>query len=272
MRPLLLVLLTLYPFTNCFTQDTKTTSKDKGNVYFNWGWNRSGYTQSNIHFTGVYYDFTLKNVKATDRPSPFGLDPYFHPLKLTIPQVNYGMGYFFKERQSIYLGVDHMKYVVTQGQKVKIDGQINGTPFDGVYNNTEIEISDKFLLLEHTDGLNYIHLGLAHHDSLFSIKQFVQGSGIAGASAGIIYPKTNTTLLENERYDEFNLAGYGIGGKIALRITFWEKIYIQGTTKVGFIHMPDIRTTQFVDDKASQHFFFLQTNLLFGGFIKLNKP
>lgn len=272
MRPLLLVLLTLFPFANCFTQDTKTTSKDQGTIYFNWGWNRSGYTRSNIHFAGAYYDFTLKDVKATDRPSPFGLDPYFHPLKLTIPQVNYGMGYFLKEQKSIYLGVDHMKYVVTQSQKVKIDGQINGTPYDGTYNDTEIEITDRLLLLEHTDGLNYIHFGYAHHGKKYYLNPSIFGSLMGGGAAGLIYPRTNATILGNERYDEFNLAGYGITGKIALRISFWNKFFIQATTKAGFINMPNIRTTQFVDDKASQHFFFLQSNLLFGGLIKLNKP
>jgi len=34
--------------------------------------------------------------------------------------------------------------------------------------------------------------------------------------------------------------------------------------KGGFIHMPDIRTTLIPIDKASQHFFFSQANIVFG--------
>ena len=32
----------------------------------------------------------------------------------------------------------------------------------------------------------------------------------------------------------------------------------------GFINMPDIRTTNNLADRASQHFFFIQANLVFG--------
>ena len=35
--------------------------------------------------------------------------------------------------------------------------------------------------------------------------------------------------------------------------------------------MPNIRTTQLKTDKASQQFFFLQRNLLFGGVFRIGK-
>lgn len=39
--------------------------------------------------------------------------------------------------------------------------------------------------------------------------------------------------------------------------------------KGGFINMPDIRTTEFKADRAAQHFFFWQGNILFGFQVKL---
>jgi hypothetical protein len=51
-----------------------------------------------------------------------------------------------------------MKYVMAQNQVANITGNINtGTPFDGVYNRTPTEITENFLMYEHTDGLNYIN-------------------------------------------------------------------------------------------------------------------
>lgn len=43
----------------------------KGSIMAFWGWNRSGYTKSDIRFSGNGYDFTLNNVVAHDRPTKF---------------------------------------------------------------------------------------------------------------------------------------------------------------------------------------------------------
>ncbi|MGZ5262889.1 MAG: hypothetical protein ACXWCF_03755, partial [Kaistella sp.] len=41
----------------------------KGQLFIFWGWNRAGFTNSDIHFEGNGYNFTLENVVAHDRPS-----------------------------------------------------------------------------------------------------------------------------------------------------------------------------------------------------------
>jgi hypothetical protein len=46
-----------------------------------------------------------------------------------------------------------MKYVA-QNQVANIRNINTGTPFDGVYNRTPTEITENFLMYEHTDGLN----------------------------------------------------------------------------------------------------------------------
>ena len=70
----------------------------KNNLYIYWGWNWSSYTDSNIEFKGNSYDISLKDVTAQDRPSPFDVKTYFHPLQLTKPQYNVRVGYFIKDR------------------------------------------------------------------------------------------------------------------------------------------------------------------------------
>jgi hypothetical protein len=78
-------------------------------------------------------------------------------------------------------------------------------------------------------------------------------------------------LLNKERYDEFHLSGYGVNALVAVNITFFDALFIQSELKGGYINMPDIRTTQFTEDTASQSFFFAQLNLTFGVLLDFKK-
>lgn len=244
----------------------------KGQFYVYWGWNVDSYSKSDIHFTGADYDFTLDNVVAADRQSDFDVKLYGNPLKATIPQYNFRMGYFINEHYNISFGIDHMKYVVQQGQKVIINGQIDQTEtiYDGNYVNDIITVKPGFLSLEHTDGLNYINSEFRRVDNLISTKHF-KLNFMEGIGAGILLPKTNCTLINNERYDEFHLAGFGLDGIIGLNTEFFRYFFLQSELKGGFVNMPDIRTTTNIADKASQHFFFAQWNVTFGVNFNLNK-
>ena len=246
------------------------SQSNKGKLYFYWGWNWSGYTNSNIHFKGDNYDFTLKKVVAKDRPSKFSFETYFHPKKLTMPQYNFRVGYYFKDDWDISFGIDHMKYVIKQNQTTTIDGYIANTnsAYDNTYNNQSILIDEKFLMFEHSDGLNYVNFELRHTDEFLSFKN-ISISLKEGIGVGFLYPRTNTTLLGKERYDEFHLSGYGISGVLGINITFYDKFFFQTEYKGGFIDMPSVRTTLSKADTASHNFFFSQFNILFGGVIRL---
>ena len=92
---------------------------------------------------------------------------------------------------------------------------------------------------------------------------------LEGVGAGILYPKTNTTLLGKERYDEFHVSGFGVSAKVGLNFTFFKYFFIEAEMKGGYINMNDIRTTDSSSDKASQHFLFLQRIIAFGGIFKV---
>ncbi|AEA42643.1 hypothetical protein [Fluviicola taffensis] len=242
----------------------------KGSFYIYWGWNRSAYTKSDIHFQGKSYDFTLNNVIANDRQSLFRANLYFNPKTITIPQYNLRLGYYFKDKYEISFGADHMKYVMKNFQTVTMNGTIanSGTPYDGVYTNQQQYLDTSFLLFEHTDGLNYLNLEVRRSEALINVKHF-NLSASYGAGLGLLVPRTNTTLLGNARHDKFNVAGYGLGLVGAVKINLFKYFFIQGEAKYGFIHMPDVRTTNQIDDKASQHFFFMQYNVVFGAQLQL---
>ena len=237
----------------------------KGSFYFYWGWNRAFYSPSTIHFSGNNYDFQLYDVVAVDRQSPFDAELYFTPNKMTIPQYNARIGYYFKHDLQISLGVDHMKYVMLHDQPSTINGYIynSNTSYDGVYVNEPITIAQDFLKFEHTDGLNYINAELRKSMRMLGVKHF-QSTFLFGGGVGMLLPKTNTTLLANPRYDAFHLAGYGVNGVMSLQLNFFKYFFVQGEAKMGFIHMPDIRTTMNASDRASQMFLYNQFNVNFG--------
>ncbi|MBB3699279.1 hypothetical protein KMW28_25835 [Flammeovirga yaeyamensis] len=233
-----------------------------------WGWNWSSYSDSDIRFKGKGHDFTLKDVMATHRPTEFDFNAYF--VHFTTPQYNFKISYFFNEHWNVSFGVDHMKYVMIQNQDVYINGLINeGTPYDDVYTNEAIQLSQDFLTFEHTDGLNYLYFGLNRFDQLFNFKK-INGPNIGvnvteGFSAGIHLPKTNSKLLGKERNDTFHLSGYGLDVNVGLNLLFFDYVFIQGDLKLGFVHMPDIRSTTNKNDKAEQHFFYNQQAIQIGG-------
>ena len=153
----ILVLLIILISTSLFAQENAQTTKrgNKGKMYVLWGWNRGFYSDSDIHFKGDDFDFELKGVEGNDRISEFSFYNYFKIDRITIPQTNFRIGYFFHDNYTISLGVDHMKYVMPNYKTVKIDGTIDAeTPFDGVYSGEDILVTDQFLTFEHTDGLN----------------------------------------------------------------------------------------------------------------------
>nr|WP_220485262.1 hypothetical protein [Flavobacterium sp. SOK18b] len=250
------------------------TAHNKGKFFVSWGGNRDSYTKSDVTFKGKDYNFTLDNITADDKPKGWHID-YLNPTRMTIPQTNLRLGYFINDHYSIAIGVDHMKYVMTQEQTANISGTISaGTPYDGVYNNSPIVLSKDFLMYEHTDGLNYVNTEFSRHDDiskLFKIKNTdkIQVNVTEGLGLGLLYPKTNTTLLGKERHDDFHVSGFGTSLKAGLNVTFFKHFYIQGELKGGYINMPDIRTTKSAEDSASQNFFFFQRIIAFGGIFKV---
>lgn len=263
-----LIVVLLVITSTSFAQEKPSQKEEvrKGTWYMYWGWNRGWFTNSDVSFKGDGYDFTLYDLVATDRQSEFAWDPYFKISRLTIPQYNLRLGYFFKENYSISFGVDHMKYVMVQPQTVKITGDIDTSysqKYGGNYDNQDLVVAKDFLLFEHTDGLNYLNFEVRRFDEIYSMGKFSLNvtEGIGG---GMLMPKTNATFIGHERHDEFHVAGFGLGAVVALNLTFFKHFFIQSEFKAGYINMPNIRITPDPADIASQDFWYTQLNVVFG--------
>tara|TARA_Y100000385_G_scaffold92595_1_gene95613 strand:- start:307 stop:1173 length:867 start_codon:yes stop_codon:yes gene_type:complete len=274
--------------TNCYSQEkqigttpleNKFKTQKKGKFYFYWGWNKAQYSYSDIRFKGDNYNFTLFDVAAQDRQTGWDPSVYLNPGNMTIPQTVARVGYYFHDNWNLSLGVDHMKYVMVRNQLATIDGYIDlqnsFTQFNGIYDNEQLMISEDFLQFEHTDGLNYINIEISRVDNLGEFFKWdskkVQLNILESIGIGVLYPKTNSTLLSKERYDDFHFSGFGVSLKGGINLTLFDHFFIQAEIKSGYINMSDIRTTTSNADSASQDFLFFQRNISFGYIFQLIK-
>lgn len=248
----------------------------KGRLYVYWGWNRGFFSKSDIHFKGNDYEFTLYDVVGKDTQTPFNFDDYFNPFNVSIPQTNFRVGYYFNEHYDLSFGIDHMKYVMQQNQDVYISGHISNsqTEYDGTYDHQLIKLKPNFLKYEHTNGLTYVNLEIRRTDKLFDFGKLVHFNLdlnlTEGLGGGFLYPRTDATLLNNKRNNEFHVAGYGTAAMVGLNLRFLKYFFVQSEFKVGYINLPDVLVTNSSSDKADQHFSFIQTNILIGGSISLS--
>lgn len=283
------LLLALFISPNVFSQTKENsgpsaafkgpyTAHNEGKFFVYWGWNRAFFSDSDIHFQGSDYDFTIYDAQAHDKQSELSFHNYLEPDRLTIPQTVVRVGYFISDHYNISLGIDHMKYVMTDGQWARVNGYVDvaeGSPYNGNYHNELVYVTDDFLHLEHTDGLNYVNVQMVRYDDLGTLlggrwdMDVFQVNLYEGLGFGALVPKTNATILNRKRHDKFHLSGYGIHALQGLNLTFFKHYFIQVEVKEGYINMPDIRTTYSSTDSASQSFFFIEPTIMFGGIFRI---
>ncbi len=265
-KVLFLFLLSLISFAS-FSQQTNK----KGSYYLTWGYNRSSYANSDIRFVGPGYDFTLLDAKASDAPTPLSeFKTYVDPGLLSIPQFNFHAGYFIKDNLSISIGWDHMKYVVNDGQTVKVNGKIDAQAsipainvdkdYVGTFNQTPLVLDPvKFVHLEHTDGYNYASVELEHYNSLFQSPKgrfaidWMQGVGI-----GALVPRSDVHVFGVGQNNFWNLAGGGASLKTGLKFNLSKLLFFETTVKTGATKLIDIHTTGRSVDHAEQAIYFAE--------------
>lgn len=231
-----------------------------------WGWNNETYLKSNIHFFGNDHNFSLYGVKATDTQktlTPATLfNTYLNPGKITIPQTNARIAYRLTSDTALALNLDHMKYVVTDGQTVGASGQFKGQSFGPQQTQS---LSPTFMHYEHTDGLNVLSL---EYEKLFPLSNVPGNWKVRSfllVGAGIVIPKSNITMtiLEQSRNDKFHLAGTNLDAATGLEIDFLQNYFARTSLKIGRVNLTDVITSA-RQDKASQVIHYREASLTVG--------
>lgn len=236
-------------------------------VFASWGYNRAQFSVSNIHFDGPGYDFILHDVVAEDSPKAFSFSVYFDPRDLSLPQYNYGAGWFLNDHWSFSLRMDHMKYVMVQDQTVRLTGSISAERSQNYAGSEEhaVKLTEDFLRYEHTDGLNLVSVDADHYDRLWDSPSGRHAIFLTeGAFAGPVIPRTDVRLFGEGINNRFHLAGYGAGAQLGLFAVFWDRLFVRAAVKGGYIELPDVLTTGTDVDRARQRFWFVEEYAVFG--------
>jgi hypothetical protein len=258
MRRLLFYLWLSFPFCAMAQETTSSKNKDpKGTFYGSAGFHRVFFTNSNIHFQDAQtlnYDFTLYKVKAKDDNDwQLGKD-------VTAPQYSVRFGYLYNNQKGlgVEFSYDHVKYIATQGQTVRIKGQINGK-----YMDRDTTINPDFLQYEHTDGANYYMLNFVKRKNLFrsaNSKHLLNLMLKPGIGIGL--PRTDSRLMGYHRDDKYHLAGYVVGMDGSLRYDFFRNFYLETGVRGAYAHYGDVLV--YGEGRAHQHWFSLQTIFVAG--------
>jgi len=284
------------------TIQTRYLLKRKHKMFVYWGYNRAAYMNSDIHFKGNGYDFSIYNVMARDIPTTdFGT--YIDPLLFTVPQYNARVGYYLNDQTFISVGQDHMKYIIYK-QPVFLTGIItkdnNEGSNIGTYNNTEVLVGEGgdapqgngnygasiinnlpkgFVTnYKHCDGLNYFDIAIGRNEQVWISKNRKDALSIIGmAGMGPVITDTEADVLgypsSHIRAGDkkgFHLSGYGFSGSIGLQFDFCKHWFLLSHVKGGYVNLPDILTTQ-TGDRASQHIFFEEAMMVVGYTFQLKK-
>lgn len=265
-------------------KDVRRVDQRKGKWTFQWGYNRSSYTQSDINFRGQGYRFTLKDVVAKDKPESFDPGVYLNPGLWEIPQYNFKFSYFLTDRLNISFGHDHMKYVMQRGQESNIYGYIDplaiqrahlrptfdSAPYlylfpnqykqyEGYHGGEPIAISPDFLKFEHTDGLNYLYVDFGFNQPIWVSSNGENAlSFVSAIGGGPIICRSDVRLFGEGRNNRFHLSGYGVSANAGLRLDLINSFFLEFSGKGGYIDLSDIYTTGRSTDRASQNFGFLE--------------
>jgi hypothetical protein len=261
MKKILVIILLFVSIVPAFAQKK---NKLLSGMYLQWGYNTEWYTKSNIHFTmpgGT--NFTLHNAIAHNRPDLDAI--YKEPKDISIPQYNYRIGFYLnkKHTRAIEVNFDHAKYIVTDGQTVKVTGTINGKPADG----DSVLNPQTFLHFEHTDGANWLHINYVRQQSLLRTKKdkplinFIWKAG-----AGINIPRTDFTWKGDRLNNDFHIAGYNISAEAGIRIYPLKKFFFEFTGKTGYVKYLNAlaNSTQLKGIRARQSFEYLELIGLIG--------
>lgn len=266
--------------------------RKKGDFYFYWGYNRTWYANSDIHFWGQGHDFMLYNVKGHDRPSSISTVKdaliYVRPDTWSMPQFNVRAGYFINDKYSVSIGWDHMKWVITDNQTVNMYGYIDNTNVadptiaaqmketnGGInakkYNNEQVLLGNNnssFLQhFEHTDGLNYVSTDLERYDDLWQCKKNpkIGLTIMTGLGGGMVIPRTDAQLFGSGENHFWNVSGWGLHLKAGLQVNLTKRIYLKSDFKWGRIELLNIHTTAYHGiDKAQQNIVFYENYWVIG--------
>lgn len=247
------------------SSEAQTNKKLIHGMYLQWGYNKEWYTNSNVHFRLANGDnFKLLKAKAHDKPDMSAI--LKSPGEISIPQYSYRLGFYINKNKtkSLELNFDHIKYVLTDWQKVRVKGTINNQSV----NADSVLAPMNFLHLEHTDGGNLLHLNYVQQNTIARTKLTKRPlvNTIWKAGAGINIPRTDFRYNGDRLNNKFHIAGYNLSAEAGARIYPFKHFFLEGTAKSGYVRYMNAlaNTTTLKGNRVTHGFGYLELTGTFG--------
>jgi len=257
-------ILTLITFSFAFTIFGNTNHKKEAKkgitgMYLQWGYNVAWYTRSNIHFKMNNGDhFTLHQARGSQRTSFDAI--YKYPLDISIPQYNWRIGFYINKEKTraIEINFDHTKYVVEDGQKLRVSGVLDGREIDEYL----VVTPEDLLHFEHTDGANFLHINYVEQHSLrySPLKQRNILTYLWKVGAGINIPRTEFEFRGDRLNNRFHIAGFNVSAEGGIRVYPTRTFFLELTAKGGYVNylnaLADTENTK--GNRANHHFGYVE--------------
>ncbi len=232
----ILIVIVIWATYNCQAQDKRIHRK--GEFYFSWGYNKDWYTKSTVKISqpdlGNKYQFKI--VSGHDHPGWDEKD--FFSKDLTIPQYNYRLGYFFNNKKNlgVEINFDHTKFIITNGQSVKIIGNLNN------------RFTDSSLIFSEENGFFY-YLNNGANFLLFNIVkrwQWYQNKNIkidllVKAGIGPVIPHVENSFFGQRNNPGFQFGGWNTGTEGVIRTTFLNHVYVEFSGKLDYARYSNLK-------------------------------
>ncbi|XZF15545.1 hypothetical protein ACTHGU_05370 [Chitinophagaceae bacterium MMS25-I14] len=228
---------------------TPKSKKKKHSVYFSWGYNMEWYTRSKVKVKqdDLGNNYTLEKVKGHDHK---GWDQGLFQQQLTIPQYNYRIGYMFDEDRGwgVELNFDHTKFIIQDGQDVRVKGTLNHQSVDTTIRYSEANGFYYYL----NNGANFFLINLVKRWNFYADKkENIRLSGIAKVGVGPVVPHVENSFFGKENDPHFQLGGWNTGVEGCLRATFFRWAYIEYSNKFDYARYSGLKI---YEGKARQAF------------------
>jgi len=215
----------------------KLNTNGKGVLLGYMGYNRSAYNPTGISILSSNYNFSIQNAQMSDNPEGISVGNFLN--NGGAPQFNAFLGYFVAHKWSIGIGWNRLNLFwsadptttitgnFAPGEHSELNGEYQGAPFS--------PNSESFNYLQ-KKGVNVVNLTLSRvdqhkksRDASFALQTVFSLSG------GPIFSNTSYTFNGVVNSDVTGLSGYSGSLQGALRLVFFQHLFLQLGFSSGFL-------------------------------------
>ncbi len=269
MRKLCIVVAILFGFqvnAQRLFKGLKKISNAKGTFLFHVGYQRAFYSKHQLQLNASAYNFTLDRLSAKDVKSS-SFPAYFDFSSFYLPQFNLRAGYYFTNKYAITFGLDHLNYILKDGQTTTLNGTFEQTdkgPWSGSYLNKETTLN--LQEFSYSNSMNIMRLEFIRTDKFYQTRnKFFALSANYGLGLGLIN-NSNQLFISNELTDAKSYSGYSVNALLAIRLEFFRHIYLMPQLSAGSINQFRAASGGTTNSYSKTNFWFRQNQLSLGFF------